>query len=216
MARPHWSQVETSLDQYDREAVRSAVLDVLRHEQPVERARTPSPGRAVHEALNRALGAWYQAGPTVGDETVVGWCWCHSFWAPAKELADTEARYRALADGVVEQVEVCRDWRLGLARWIWDHAGDGSDETLEGTVLELVSVLVGLGLHDSWYAHVPTAVAWTLESRGRPVPPDLDDQLEALASTSFTSWVEPTADARKRFAESAAWAVVERALDAEG
>ncbi|MEZ4319234.1 MAG: hypothetical protein R3F61_17105 [Myxococcota bacterium] len=212
--RPHWSQVEATLDRYEEPAVREVVVRVLRAELADDPAARGPVAHELSKALSAHFGAWYAQGPTVGDETVSPWCWCHSFWKPWAAEGSRESRIQAVADGVIEQIELCRSWRLQLARWFWDREKAGLDERLESDLLDLVAVLVDLGLHDAWYVHVEAAVAWYLEALGHTVPADLPDVLEGIAGTSFTSWVDPTPADRKRFAEAAAWAVFERMFDA--
>lgn len=212
---PDFDRVQVSLDTYDPDSVRARVLAMLREQIPDGR----SARRAPHELgprLHALLGDWYTAGPTVGDETVSGWCWCHSFWKPIQSAGvpdDMNARIEVLADGLMEQVEVCRRWRLELARWIWDRDPSRFDAHLEHELVELVGHLVDLGVHECWYQHFDTAVVWMLQGHGRPVTPKLAEQVGLAAEMHFSSWVEPSDAARRRFAESTAWAAYELWFD---
>lgn len=218
---PSWSDVEVSLDAWDPEPVERAVLDALitavGSGPPVPREANrvwPYP-KAVREALSEAIGPWYALGPQVGDETVSGWCWCHAFWAPF-EGRSVGPGLEAVARGVMVEVEICRAWRIGLAGFLREMSPipGVEPEVLESDLLALVGVLVELGIHDSWYQHVHVAAGWMLQARGLPVPPDLADALEGIAGARFTSWSAPSAAARQEFAQQAAWAAVERLLDA--
>ncbi|MCB9672838.1 MAG: hypothetical protein H6734_25425 [Alphaproteobacteria bacterium] len=164
---------------------------------------------AVRHTLRDALGPWYAAGPHVGDESITGWCWCHSFLCSAALPADrAEARW----GGLVEQIDGCVAWRRDLITWLHGLPDDALDQP-EAALVGLVEQLVALGIYDAWYVHVQVGVAWMLDRFGVLRDDALSDRLCALTETSFTSWVAPAPRDIARFADAAAWEIVERLLD---
>lgn len=216
---PSWAEVEVSLDAWDPEPVRSAVVRALHGAMPQEGQgpeRTWPYAQAVRDALSASAGRWYALGPQVGDETVTSWCWCHSFWRPFDASSGAVVdRLEAVADEVMAQVEGCRAWRVGLAGHLRElpRALALDDTRLQGDLLALIGVLVQLGIHDSWYQHVHVAAGWMLQAQGHSVSEALSQRIEALCETRFTSWTEPTAADRAGFADDVTWAVVEALLD---
>ncbi len=203
-----WETVQVSLDAYDPDRVRAAVAQSLRA-LPVAGPAAPQEARSevysrVQQALEAELGSWYVlGGPRVGDETVDGWCWCHSFWGAWREEGDASSRSARTLEGVLLEVERARQWRLSVAKWVWARATKLTADTLQHDLADLVEHLTELGLHDAWYVHVHIAAVWFLEAAGHAVPVDLSDRLDAIASTHFTSWPTPPPGGRRKLAEEA-------------
>lgn len=181
------------MERWDEERVRQRILREL---GPA--TSFPAVASRLRDALSEELGDWYAAGPQVGGETISGWCWCHAFPRPF-----VAGGLEAVAEGVVDEVRGCLAWRRGLGAWLDERRGPRELLTLEEELVDLVGVLVGLGLNDAWYVHVPAATAWRLEVAGHPVPDDLFDQLDGIAGTCFTSWVDPKPPERASYARDA-------------
>lgn len=193
MRVPPLQEVERSLQAFDAEQVRRSVWSGLMEVGPPHR---------FGERLEQALGVWYQAGPQVGDETVRGWCWCHAFRSPPT----IGLRWAS----VLEEIRFAHRWREAMIEAVHGVSSLGAPERV---VLQLLEVQLGLGIHDSWYAHVHVPLAWLMDHLDLPRDDRRTEAFYLACERRFSSWVEPDGAEREAFADEVAWMLVEQELD---
>jgi hypothetical protein len=214
MERIHWDALIAALASAPNwRALHDAVLAVIIAYARAVPRRVASLYAPMQAAIRAHTGAWYGSGRhRAGDETVRGFCWCHSPWQGWSEVPAAEACERA-TQRIVDEVRACHAWYVAIARWIEASAAPGDDpDAFEFLVAGVVDLVVDLGIHDSWYGNVTPIVAWALERHGAVVPEELAEAIEALCELNFTSWSEPASARRHDFAEAVALALLDRAL----
>lgn len=221
MTESAFERVRRSLDEYDRDDVASKLLDLVERRLATDVDHQPEwdpthPGAAttvgnLANDLRNVLGDWYFYGPIVGDETVTGFCWCHS---PQKAASKAPVGHAAegVTDALMEQVDRMHAWRVGILETIESAIEDGMSE--EDALVAVVERVIELGIWDAWYWNAATAARLLVEAAGRTVSDTFLESLTTLTETKFTSWSEPTSESIFSFAEEAAWAIVEAELDA--
>jgi hypothetical protein len=166
---------------------------------------SPDTQVAIVKALFE-VAPWMSSGNRVGDEAVRGWCWCHGPWRGGRTP-------EAIASSIVGELHDARAWHLAVLAWIEASEPPGRDPVaLARLVAGVVELVIGLGIHDSWYGLIVPVTVWTLEHHGIGLPDDVVETIDNLCSTSFTSWTAPPRGAREQFAESVALALLEREM----
>jgi len=207
MPRPHWSVLEKLVAvEPDWEPLRRAVTEALHAE--IQGSVPPHRREGFYARMDAMLdantGAWYPAATGAGDETIRSWCWCHSPWQGWDQRSRSESIEFA-ADSIVGEVQACFAWHRAIARTIAQLDPSGGDPVaLAGVVETLVERIVHLGTNDAWYRVIAPAVAWALERDGDTVTEAVEDEILEMISRSFTSWIKPSFDARRDFAQSTA------------
>lgn len=172
-------------------------------------AAQPRFSAATSTAITTALAEvapWTSSGNRPGDEAARGWCWCHGPWRGGRTP-------EVIAHSLANELRDTRYWHIAVLAWIDASAPPGRDPVaLARLVAGVVDLVVGLGIHDSWYGLIVPVVAWTFEHHGFELPDALVDQIDDLCSVAFTSWVAPANAAREGFAEQVALALLEREM----
>ncbi len=208
MTRPHYRDWQADLTQpLDWAALQSRLVDCIPAKTSVGKQNRfkPATYTAIHAELT-AAASWSSAGNQPGDEGVRSWCWCHGPWRRGQTP-------EAIAESIVDELRDCWRWHLEVLAWIDASPPPGRDvAALARLVAGVVDLVVGLGIHDSWYGLIVPVVAWTLERHGFVVPDELVDEVGRLCSPAFTSWVEPTSKSRTDFADEVTLAILDREM----
>lgn len=204
MTRLHYRDWQASLARpHDWTALHKRIAACI----PATNKRSFSPKTLA--AINATIWAstpWAGSGTCPGDERVRSWCWCHGPWEHST-IPD------AIASSIIDEVQACHRWHLDVLAWIDASVSPGRDiDSLARLVAGVVDLVVGLGIHDSWYPLIVPVVAWTLEHHGFELPEDLVEAIDRLCTLSFTSWVTPPSKSRQDFADEAALAILDREM----
>ncbi|NBD09539.1 MULTISPECIES: hypothetical protein [Corallococcus] len=210
-----WRQIRASLAAYDPVALASRLREVL---APLKAGDFSKPAlqpriEEVKQLLWSELGPWYNlSGLSLGNASLGGYCWCHSFFNQAPvptrdvdenielmlEALERIQEYLDALDAVFEATRGELAAAAGNAKRRARALADGLVETVEVTARMT-------GCEDAWYRIAERALWWCVTALDLYVKP----AAEKLMNTCFVfgSWVAPSEDALRSAAARVAASV---------
>lgn len=180
---PDWIGARLDLERYSPEALRTRVSEHYRAEP---KGTNPARAHALDVVVRETAGSWFSG---LSELWNPAWCSCHCLPKGPEEIDEKVAK-------VVDQVAAVyryhqRLLELGEAP---PQEADPVDEARALGEATIDAVIQATRCNESWYTEVPDALAFVLLGRGLP---ELElEALEALVEVSFSSWTEPSAEAR--------------------
>jgi hypothetical protein len=196
-----WERIRASLGAYEPAALAALLREALatlrppRHPPRYSQHELKPAMNAVKEVLRTHLGTWYTgSGLQLGNESLGGYCWCHSFFNqnPTLDLDVESNLQRLLAalgrihgylrslDGLFASV----GGQLTAAR------GDPAlqaEALREGLVRTVDLTAEATSCEEAWYGIALDALEWCCEAQGLRMEDALGERLTDLFQ--FTSWV---------------------------
>jgi hypothetical protein len=208
-----WKRIRTSLDEYAPEPLEARLREVLspmRDLRPLG-GKFPkgelTPWRYIaEEALQKSLGPWYtESGLPLGNESIGGYCWCHSFFNQAPETQldlDDNIRFMLVA------LERIRSFLYALDRVFIasrrEVAAAGGDEGLrrkalaEGMVRTVELTAKETVCEEAWYGVANQALEWWFDVLELPLSDAAQDRMSE--GFVFESWIAPEPEALRKAA----------------
>lgn len=216
---PHWHKVLASMEAQDWHNLH------LRLEQGL--LNTPSNFFAnnnrhqatikIQSLLRQHLGLWHHSGgPTLGDEMLNSWCWCHALY---EHFDATQHDQSAMltAQMLMDELRFVFGWYVMLRDYM-QQLGPIDETNREQQLTQIFDALVdhtiAYGLNDSWYQCLAPAIVWILQHQGLTVSDQWGDQIFDSLFNYFSSWVRPTRTQQTNFAKDVAWQALLLEFDA--
>ncbi|MCY1030876.1 hypothetical protein OV207_05360 [Corallococcus sp. BB11-1] len=219
-ARFSWQLIRDSLEGYEPEKLARLLRAYLEPRVPPGTLKLTDEQRKemakhVQHLLDENLPPWYtDTGVYLGNESMGGYCWCHSFF---NQRPTPNMRVQDNIQLMLNALEQRRAWLFkldalyqSLRESLPSEPGDDDIRALalaDGLVEVLQATMDATGCEESWYVFADRALGWMFDALDMRPGYQAGKLMKKLFA--FGSWHSPPAEELRDSAEKVALAVVE-------
>ncbi|RKG74045.1 hypothetical protein [Corallococcus terminator] len=219
-ARFSWQLIRDSMEGYEPERLAKVLRAYLEPRVPPGTRKLTDEQRKdmakhIQHLLNENLPAWYtETGAYLGNESMGGYCWCHSFF---NQRPTPNMRVQDNIQLMLNALEQRRGWLFkldavyqSLREGLPSEPGDDDIRVLalaDGMVEVLQITMDATGCEESWYVFADRALGWMFDALALRPGYQAGKLMNKLFA--FESWHSPPEEELRESAEKVAMAVVE-------
>jgi hypothetical protein len=212
-----WQLIRDSLDAFQPQRLVTQLREFLA-------PRIPRGAKRIEENTRKALfkevdaliaanvGPWYRvAGVHLGNESIGGYCQCHSFFNQGNP-PDTDLERNLVK--ILQALRRSHEWLRSLDALFRSVVLPEDEQGRQAAISQALGKTIELtveatGCEEAWYNFAYSAVDWLLEALGFRITDNVRRAV-GKALVDFTSWSGPSAEETRQISDALALELVKK------